>query len=275
MQKPTRILLSNDDGYHALGIQTLKKALNEHSQAEIWVIAPDTERSACSQAISLRETLSLKKIKEREFTLNGYPADCVSIALSFPDIFPSFDLILSGINHGANLGNDIHYSGTVAVARQGAIHSKIAVAISLALPQNFQEKPITHFQDSFTHAALWIVNWLKFAYPLCEQGVIYNINIPIFEKMPEEPLALPAVLSKQGHRSYQEHYVILDRTKSEENTEWQVRQEAVKYIDKVEENSDFAAVRSRKISITPLSTYATIRETDKHRAIIPTQQSSV
>src|SRR5688572_11972661 len=113
MPKPT-FLVSNDDGINAAGIRSLCDALEQ--VGDVWVVAPETERSATSHAITLDRPLRLREIGERKFSIDGTPVDCVYVGMYgvLKDRRP--DLIVSGINHGANLGSDAFYSGTVGAA---------------------------------------------------------------------------------------------------------------------------------------------------------------
>jgi 5'-nucleotidase len=130
------ILITNDDGVHAEGIRALKKALSTVARAV--VVAPAEERSACSHAITLRRPLSHTEHEEDVYSVDGTPADCVALALFSNKFLPRKpDLVLSGINHGANLGTDIYYSGTVAGAREAAMRGVTAMAISLQLGGEF------------------------------------------------------------------------------------------------------------------------------------------
>jgi 5'-nucleotidase len=123
-----RILLTNDDGYSAEGIKTLSEILSVSH--DVYTIAPASERSACSNAVTMRDHLEMKKISERVYSLSGFPADCVNVALH-GKILPEPDLVISGINHGPNIGDDIHFSGTVAGARTAFITGKTGIAVSL------------------------------------------------------------------------------------------------------------------------------------------------
>ncbi|MGB4572243.1 MAG: 5'/3'-nucleotidase SurE [Rectinemataceae bacterium] len=132
-----RILVTNDDGIDADGISELifhLEALKDPSGApahEIWVIAPDSERSGVSHAMTLRKPTKVRKLGERRFSCSGTPADCVILAgLGIMEGKP--DLVISGINHGPNLGTDIVYSGTCGAARQAALVGVPAIAVSCA-----------------------------------------------------------------------------------------------------------------------------------------------
>lgn len=130
-EKPL-ILLSNDDGYRAKGIRTLAVALRKF--ADVVICAPESEQSAKSHSLTLHKPLRLRQVDEHVFWVSGTPADCVYVALyAHGRILPRKpDLVVSGINHGANLGADVFYSGTVAAAREGALRGIPSMAISAA-----------------------------------------------------------------------------------------------------------------------------------------------
>ena len=122
-----RLLLTNDDGIGSDGIKALVAALE--GSHEVWVVAPEAEKSGGSHSITLRDALKVRKVAERQFACRGTPADCVMVALL--GLVPrGIDLVISGINHGPNLGTDILYSGTAAGARQGALMGVPSVALS-------------------------------------------------------------------------------------------------------------------------------------------------
>ena len=123
-----KILVSNDDGYLAAGINALADALSEI--AEVIVVAPDRNHSGASNSLTLHSPLRVHKVAENRFFVNGTPSDCVHLALSgFLDEDP--DIVVSGVNHGANLGDDVIYSGTVAAAMEGRFLGVPAIAVSL------------------------------------------------------------------------------------------------------------------------------------------------
>ena len=123
-----KILFTNDDGITAEGLIILERIFSKYH--ETYIIAPDRERSACSNIFTVRDELTVTKISDRVFSVNGYPADCVSLALH-SDLIPEIDLVISGINHGPNLGDDVHFSGTVAGARTAYIFGKPGIAFSI------------------------------------------------------------------------------------------------------------------------------------------------
>lgn len=121
-----KILLTNDDGFEAEGLQCLYQVLSQHH--ECYVVAPDQGRSCCSHAVTTSSQLSLVRKDIDHWSVSGTPVDCVRIALQWLQIKP--DVVISGINHGGNLGVDILYSGTVAAAREASRIGLPAIAIS-------------------------------------------------------------------------------------------------------------------------------------------------
>ena len=131
MTEPDRplILLSNDDGVDARGNRLLRSALE--SVGEVYTVAPEREQSAKSHSITLHHPLRFRRLEDRVFAVDGTPADCVYVAFFLKEFLPRKpDMVVSGINHGHNLGSDVHYSGTVAAAREGALRGVPSLAFS-------------------------------------------------------------------------------------------------------------------------------------------------
>ncbi len=161
-----KILVSNDDGYSATGINVLADALSQI--ADVIVVAPDRNRSAASNSLTLNDPLRVSKVGDRRFRVNGTPSDCVHLALTgFLDEEP--DLVVSGINHGANLGDDVIYSGTVAAAMEGRFLGFPTIAVSLV------GHNLKHF-DTAARVATELVQRLE-RDPLPSE-FIFNVNVP-------------------------------------------------------------------------------------------------
>lgn len=123
-----RILLTNDDGIHAEGLAVLERIARQISD-DVWVIAPETDQSGLAHSLTLSEPLRLRKIDDRHFALRGTPTDCVIMGLRH--LLPEApDLVISGVNSGANLADDVTYSGTVAGAMEGTLHGVRSIALS-------------------------------------------------------------------------------------------------------------------------------------------------
>ncbi len=143
-----RILVTNDDGIQAKGIRLLEKIAKTLSN-DVWVVAPELEQSGASHSLTLRRPLRRRRMAENVFALDGTPTDCVMMAstLILKDKRP--DLVLSGINRGANLGEDVTYSGTCAGAREGALLGIPSIALSMVIAQNQPAK----WETAEKHAA--------------------------------------------------------------------------------------------------------------------------
>lgn len=161
-----KILVSNDDGYLSTGINALANALSEI--AEIVIVAPERNQSGASNSLTLNLPLRIHKVRDNHYFVDGTPSDCVHLALSgFLDFEP--DLVVSGINHGANLGDDVIYSGTVAAAMEGRFLGWPAVAVSLVGHR------AVHF-DTAAKVACELIERLKND-PL-PNDVVLNVNVP-------------------------------------------------------------------------------------------------
>lgn len=161
-----RILVSNDDGYLATGINVLADALEKI--ADVIVVAPDRNRSAASSSLTVSSPLRVTETGTNRYAVNGTPSDAVHLALSgFLDEEP--DLVVSGINHGANLGDDVIYSGTVAAAMEGRFLGLPTIAVSLA------GQELTHF-DTAARVVCDMVEKLEAAG--VPSATILNVNVP-------------------------------------------------------------------------------------------------
>lgn len=137
MSEPLVVLLTNDDGIDAPGIQALEAAFFELRQVEVWTVAPSRERSTCSHGMSLSRPVFAREVAPLKFAVDGLPVDCVYLAMY--GLMPRKpDLVISGINAGANLGSDVIYSGTVAGARQACLQGVHGIASSLVAGQDYR-----------------------------------------------------------------------------------------------------------------------------------------
>jgi 5'-nucleotidase len=161
-----RILLSNDDGVHAKGMQVLQQALSQI--AEVTTVGPDRNCSGASNSLTLINPLRVQKMENGFLSVNGTPTDCVHLAISqLLDFTP--DLVVAGINHGANLGDDVLYSGTVAAATEGQHLGLPAIAVSLAGREE------EHFATA-AYVTVQVIKKLK-SHPLPADQIL-NINVP-------------------------------------------------------------------------------------------------
>lgn len=164
-----KILISNDDGIAARGLLALAEAIEP--LGEIWVVAPEHEQSATSHSLSLHRPLRIRKHAERWFGIDGTPADCVYIAINHLMKGASPVLVISGINHGPNLADDVIYSGTVAAAMEGCILGFPAIAFSLATRKNFEFEHAAQFAQSVVKTALT---------SQLPQRMLLNVNVPAY-----------------------------------------------------------------------------------------------
>jgi len=180
------ILLTNDDGINSEGIQKLAKALRSKGKYKVTVLAPDSNRSGISHAVSiLSRPVKMSKLGEETWSCSGYPVDCVILAIlgALPE---KPDLVLSGINKGENLGTDIVYSGTAAAARQASLAGIPAVALSLA----GDWKEVFHWDM----AVSWSADHLEELAAFWVEDTFVNVNIPNSPEGPEGIIrAWPAV----------------------------------------------------------------------------------
>jgi len=164
------ILLTNDDGYNAPGIQTLYRTLQAQTNHEISIVAPDGQRSATGHSITLFQPLFLTEYnlsgQQKGYAISGTPSDCVKLAIQ-GGLVSKPDVIISGINHGPNLGTDVFYSGTVSAAMEGVLLGIPSIAVSLA----------SYEYINFEPAAIYIAEQLDFIVQHYQDGLM-NINIP-------------------------------------------------------------------------------------------------
>lgn len=167
MSVSPRILVSNDDGHFSAGITALAGAMAEIG--EVWVVAPDREQSASSHSLSLFRPLRMIEVKERWYSVDGTPSDCSYLALNhlLKDKRP--DIMVSGINHGANLADDVTYSGTVAAAMEATLLGVPSIAFSLVSHKQFDFEPAARFAKAFVKALLG---------KKIPKGALFNVNIP-------------------------------------------------------------------------------------------------
>ena len=233
-----KILLTNDDGIYSEGIQILKRKLD--NLANVVVIAPDQERSTIGHAMTLRKPLMIKEIKINGdfwgYSVNGTPTDCIIIGLLEIMKNERPDLIVSGINQGPNLGDDIIYSGTVSAAMEGAMRNVPSLAVSIAAFEDFK----------FESAALFIKNFIshlmKDSLP---DSLILNINVPNLDYNRIEGIEI----TRHGKRVYQDELKIIRDPQGA--THYWLGGDLPE--GKIEPDTDFEAIHNHKISITPLS----------------------
>lgn len=226
-----KLLLSNDDGVHAPGLQCLKQFC-EQAGYQVNVIAPDRDRSGASNSLTLDRPLHPVHLASGDISINGTPADCVHLGIHVL-CEPGIERVISGINSGANLGDDVLYSGTVAAAMEGRFLNTLPVAISLAGKQHFET------------AAKVLIRLLPQIENLSfQRGTLLNINVP---DVPYEELNGLAI-TRLGHRHPS---VMPEKTLNPRGKEcfWiSVAGEG----DDAGEGTDFYAIAHKTVSVTPL-----------------------
>ena len=168
--KKARVLVCNDDGINAPGLKLLEKVLTSLAR-EVWVAAPETEQSAVSHSLPLRRPLRIRKLSARHFALDGPPTDCVLMGIN--EIMKSTppDLVVSGVNRGGNLGEDVTYSGTVAAAMEGTLLGVPSVALSQVYADGHPVK--------WAAAEKWTAKVLKkLTAESWPPSVLINVNFP-------------------------------------------------------------------------------------------------
>jgi len=243
-----KLLISNDDGIFALGIRTLANTLAEHGH-QVTVVCPDRERSATGHGLTLHQPIRANLVESvfhpqvTAWSCSGTPADCVKFALSAVMDTPP-DFVLSGINHGANLGTDVLYSGTVSAAMEGAIEGITSIALSLT---SFSSQEFQTAADF----AVSLITKLK-QQPLTF-ATLLNVNIPPVTK---EAIA-GAILTRQGLRRYIETFE--KRVDPRGKSYYWLAGEVVEDLEQPEHihlpseiPTDVQAIKQNYITITPL-----------------------
>jgi 5'-nucleotidase len=168
--KRARILVTNDDGIHAPGIEVLERIARTLSP-DVWTVAPDVEQSGTSHSLTLRRPLRLRKYGERRYSVDGTPTDSALLAINHVLKEKRPDLVLSGVNGGANLGEDVTYSGTIAAAMESTLLGVPSIALS-QVNRSLGEPP---FAIAERHGAEVIAKLTSVTWPA---GVLMNVNFP-------------------------------------------------------------------------------------------------
>jgi 5'-nucleotidase len=243
-----KLLISNDDGIFAQGIRHLANGLAEVGH-EVMVVCPDQERSATGHGLTLHQPIRAEIIEGvfhphvKAWACSGTPADCVKLAL-FALLDTPPDLVLSGINHGPNLGTDVLYSGTVSAAMEGLIEGISSIALSLG---SYTSR---YFQPGVKFAQDLVANLQQSPLP---QATLLNVNIPAVE----EKHILGVTLTRQGIRRYVD--IIEKRVDPRGKSYYWLAGELLEDVEEVKDPNlkddiptDVTALRQNYISITPL-----------------------
>jgi 5'-nucleotidase len=237
------ILLTNDDGYDALGFQTLHKELSK--QFDVFAVAPRSQQSGASHSLTLRRPIRVERLRDKFYTIDGTPTDCVLLA--YHDLIKQeIDMVVAGINHGPNMGSDVFYSGTVAAALQGASLGINAIAISLSSRE----------YNDFSNAVSYSLDMIGRMVALKIKQLILNVNIPEGNIKGEK-------ITKMGKRIYRDKVI---RNNEQKNVMYSVIDGTLSC--KIAADTDFKAVKEHYVSITPLrldlTDYDRIKNLHKH-----------
>ena len=241
------ILISNDDGIHSEGIKTLAKALKR--VGEVFIVAPDRERSAASHSLTLHKPLRVEKIGPNAYAINGTPTDCINLAVN-GILKKRPDLVVSGINKGGNLGDDVTYSGTVSAAMEGTLLGIPSFAISLV--------SISRENFDFKNAARFAARLARFILKnRLPKDTLLNINVPDVDEIKGYRI------TKQGKRLYGD--AIVEKVDPRGKKYYWIGGDILKWEGG--EDTDFKAITSNFISITPvhldMTNYASFKELHK------------
>ena len=248
MTRRLKILVTNDDGIHSEGITILARALQEIG--DVFVVAPDRERTAVAHSITLHRPLRVEKIRKNAYAVDGTPADCVHLGLNF--FLPERPhLVVSGINKGGNLGDDVTYSGTVSAAFEGTLLGIPSFAISLVSRSHFKFHPAARFA-------------VRLARQVAKKGLpgdtLLNVNVP---NVTEKEIKSYKI-TRQGRWTHDGGGVV-EKVDPRGRKYYWIGEGPLSFDQKGD--TDFKAVSDSYISITPLhldlTNYASIRQLKK------------
>jgi 5'-nucleotidase len=234
-----RILLTNDDGIHAPGLAVLEKIAHELSD-DVWVVCPEVERSGAARGVTLTDPIRVRRIGEKRFATSGTPTDCVILGLQELVTGAAPDLILSGVNRGQNIAEDVTLSGTVAGAIQGMQLGVPSIALSQAY--GFRHPGSLPWHTGEAHGAAIVRAVLKAGWP---SDVVININFP--DREPDD--VGPVEITRQGARDE----MILKAERRDDprgNAYYWLGYQG--RLSKPPEGTDLRAIYEGRISVTPL-----------------------
>lgn len=226
--------MSNDDGVSARGIKVLAAELSLLD--EVWIVAPDRDQSGVSHSVTLQRPLRIDEVEERTFAVDGTPTDCVNLAIN--GILPERPrLVVSGINHGANLGDDVTYSGTVSAAMEATLLGVPAIAVS----QVYRRREAPEFAVAARFARALARQVLEAPLP---RDTLLNVNVPHLEAQEIQGYAL----TRQGKRRYGD--AVVEKVDPRGRKYYWIAGDPLDFVDA--EGTDFDAIKQGRISITPL-----------------------
>ena len=236
-----RILCTNDDGIHAPGLAIIEEIARKLSD-DVWVVAPELDQSGVSHSLSLNDPLRLREIDERHFSVRGTPTDCVIMGSRHILGEKGPDLVLSGVNKGRNVAEDVVYSGTIAGALEGTILGLPSFALSQEFSMETRNKPT--WDTALAFGPDIIRNVMKLGVP---RDTVINVNFPACA--PDEVKGI--AITKQGKRN-QGFLRIDSRRDGRGNPYYWIGFERLAMIETPAEGTDLAALRDYFVSVTPL-----------------------
>lgn len=247
-----RILITNDDGIQSPGLTVLENIARTLSD-DVWVIAPETDQSGVAHSLTLSDPLRLRKLDDRHYALKGTPTDCVIMGVR--KVLPGLpDLVLSGINRGQNLAEDVTYSGTVAGAMEGAILGIRSIAVSQAYNWDVRAEPV--YSTAEAHAPALFRRLIDFELP---QYTLLNVNFPACDAKDVKGIKVTV----QGHHE-QSGLSIDERSDGRGYPYYWLR-----FQDRgksVLDNSDLQAIADGYVSVSPLRIDLTAHDLVTHLA---------
>lgn len=233
MARP-RILVSNDDGVHAPGIRALAEAMRE--VGKVFVVAPDRERSAASHSLTMDVPLRASRLEDDVISVQGTPTDCILLALKGL-LSEQPDLVVSGINRGPNMGDDVTYSGTIAAAMEATLLGVPSIAVSL----DRHESGRYDYRAAASIARALALMVLERGLPA---GTLLNVNVP--NVPPSDVLGVE--IARQGKQIYED--AIVEKTDPRGRRYYWIGGQLTSW--ETETHTDYAAVSQRRVSITPI-----------------------
>jgi 5'-nucleotidase len=238
------VLLTNDDGYRAEGLRAMAEALKDCAEVEI--VAPSWERSGAAQSLTLRQPIVCHRIAENEWAIDGTPADCVIVALH--KLLPETpDIVISGINHGGNLGENLYYSGTTGAAREAVIHHVPGLAVSLC-----SKRVNADFAPAARLARRMMELMLEEKMP---EQIVLNVNVPEQwgggVRFTRQSKKITRTVLREGEDPRGQRYFWLSEQPIDRDME-------------LDADSDYAAIFAGEASVTPLHLDPTHTESLNH-----------
>lgn len=232
----SRILVTNDDGINAPGLEAMIEIATQLS-SDVWVVAPEYNQSGAAHSLSLSRPLRMRQLEERKFAVEGTPGDCVLFAVKhlLKDRKP--EIVLSGVNRGGNMADDVTYSGTIAGAMEGCLLGLPSIAFS----QTYVHPHPVKWGTSTAHGAAVARELLEMDWP---RNVFLNVNFPDVVASTVKGVKV----TRQGVRSFGGH--IVERTDPRGGTYYWIGYRPGEH--ELDEDGDISAVRAGYVSVTPL-----------------------